>query len=254
MIESPSPSASNTASVALITGASRGIGRALALEFARRGVHVIALARTVGALEELDDTIRALPQNTANTQGATLVPVDVTDYDALDRLGASIYERWGKLDFFIGNAAQLGAISPLAHTDQKTWDQVINTNLTANWRLLRSVDALLQAAPRAWAAFITSSVAQSCRAYWGPYAVSKAGLEALAKLYAAETTTTSIHTVLANPGALRTNMRKAAFPGEDASLLNTPDDFAAALVDLLMGDTLKTSSFFDYPQQTLSPF
>jgi NAD(P)-dependent dehydrogenase (short-subunit alcohol dehydrogenase family) len=213
--------------LALITGASRGLGRALALELAKTGAHIIAVARTVGALEELDDDIKAVGGS------ATLVPLNVTDFDALDRLGASIHERWGKLDICIGNAGWLGPISPIHHVDSKSWDQVIATNVTANWRLIRAMDPLLRAAPHGRAVFITSNAAQSCKAYWGPYSVSKAALEALVKTYAHETLTTPIRAMLVNPGPMRTAMRRAAYPGEDAETLPLPEEIVRHILPLL---------------------
>ncbi len=167
--------------IALVTGASRGIGRAVALELARSGAHVVALARTQGALEELDDEIRALGGE------ATLAPCDIVDFDALDRLGAALFERWGKLDVFVGNAGVLGPLSPLGHVDVKDWTRLMAVNVTANWRLIRSLDALLRASGAARVAFVTSSAAHKATPYWGPYAVSKAALETLARTYAAET-------------------------------------------------------------------
>src|ERR1700742_704700 len=190
--------------VALVTGASRGIGRALALELARAGAHVVAIARTQGALEELDDAIRAVVSE------ATLVPCDLKDHEALDRLGAALYERWGKLDVFIGNAGLLGPLSPLGHVDPPKWDDVMNVNVTANWRLLRSLDLLLRKSEAGRVLFLTSGVAHRAefKPYWGPYAVSKAALEALARTYAAETATiTKVKVMLVNPGPLRTRMR-----------------------------------------------
>lgn len=236
--------------VALVTGASRGIGRALALELAREGAHVIALARTQGALEELDDEIRALGG------GATLAPCDLADFNALDRLGATIFERWGKLDVFVGNAGMLGTLSPLGHVDLKAWDRVMAVNLTANWRLIRSLDPLLRASGAGRVAFVTSSVGHCTpmRPYWGPYAISKAALEALARTYAAETSGTGITVMIANPGALRTRMRAQAMPGEDPQKLRTPGEFAAKCVALLRPDWQETARLYDFPTDRLRDF
>ena len=170
--------------VAVVTGASRGIGRAAALALAEAGAHVIALARTQGALEELDDQIRGMGGS------ATLVPVNLKDYPALDRLGAAIHERWGRLDILLGNAGILGEVAPITHIDQPVWDEVMAVNVTANWRLIRSLDPLLRASDAGRALFVTSAAAHKCLAYWGPYSVSKAALEALVRTYAAETVTT----------------------------------------------------------------
>src|SRR5271169_2037616 len=163
--------------VALVTGASRGIGRATAIALARQGAHIVALARTVGGLEELDDEIKK------EGSSATLVPLDLRDFDALDRLGASLYARFKKLDILVGNAGQLGTLSPLGHLDPKTWDEVFAVNVTANWRLIRSLDPLLRASGAGRVAFITSGAASRAdlRAYWGPYATSKAALDARAR-------------------------------------------------------------------------
>ncbi|MBO0734913.1 MAG: SDR family NAD(P)-dependent oxidoreductase, partial [Methylocapsa sp.] len=173
--------------IALVTGASRGIGRAVALELARAGAHVIALARTQGGLEELDDAIRE-----AGSQ-ATLVPCDLKDFDALDRLGAAIYQRWGMLDVFIANAGLLGPLTPLAHIDPKQWDEIVSVNVTANWRLIRSLDLLLRNAAAGRVVFITSAAghAANLRPYWGACAVTKAALDALARTYASETANVS---------------------------------------------------------------
>ena len=195
--------------VAVVTGASRGIGRAAALALAEAGAHVIALARTQGALESLDDEIRA------KGGSATLVPVNLKDLEALDRLGAAIHERWGKLDILLGNAGQLGELAPITHVDQPVWDEVMAVNVTANYRLIRSLDPLLRASDAGRAIFVTSGAAHKHKAYWGVYSVSKAALDALVRTYAAETVTTRVKAMLLNPGPLRTNMRRAAMPGED---------------------------------------
>lgn len=237
--------------VALVTGASRGIGHAIALELARAGAHVIALARTQGALEELDDAIRAAGSE------ATLVPCDITDFAALDRLGAAIHERWKKLDILIGNAGELGTITPLAHLDPKTWDQVLAVNVTANWRLIRALDMPLRAAEAGRVLFITSGIAHRAdyRPYWGGYAVSKAALDALARTYAAETATTSnVKVMLANPGQLRTRMRAKAMPGEDPLTLKTPEDFAPKLLQFLMPSSSQTGKLYDFPTDTILSF
>jgi NAD(P)-dependent dehydrogenase (short-subunit alcohol dehydrogenase family) len=234
--------------VAVVTGASRGIGRAVAVELAKAGAHVIALARTQGALEELDDSIR--------TQGgaATLVPADVRDYEALDRLGAAVHQRWGKLDILIGNAGVLGDIAPLTHVDPVVWEATMAVNVTANWRLIRSLDPLLRASDAGRAVFVTSGAAHNLRAYRGPYSVSKAALEALAITYAAETASTPVRVMLVNPGPLRTAMRAAVMPGEDPTTLKTPEDFAPHVVRLASPDWTETGKIYDFPQnRVLTP-
>jgi NAD(P)-dependent dehydrogenase (short-subunit alcohol dehydrogenase family) len=227
--------------VAVVTGASRGIGRAAALALAEAGAHVIALARTQGALEELDDQIR--------TKGgsATLVPVNLKDYPALDRLGAAIHERWGRLDILLGNAGILGEVAPITHIDQPVWDEVMAVNVTANWRLIRSLDPLLRASDAGRALFVTSAAAHKCLAYWGPYSVSKAALEALVRTYAAETVTTPVRVMLINPGPLRTAMRRAAMPGEDPNTLRTPDELAPHIVRLADPSWTETGKIYDFP-------
>jgi NAD(P)-dependent dehydrogenase (short-subunit alcohol dehydrogenase family) len=237
--------------IALVTGASRGIGRAIALELARRGAHVVALARTQGALEELDDEIRAFGQE------ATLVPCDVRDYDGLDRLGLAIYERWKRLDIMVGNAGVLGPVSPLAHVDPPQWDQVMAVNVTSNWRLIRSLDSLLRASDAGRAVFVTSGVGSRAQMnpYMGPYSISKAALDALARTYAAETAATSnIKVMIANPGPLRTGMRAALMPGEDPLTLRTPEDFAPHVADMCAPDWTETGKLFDFSTGTMKQF
>jgi NAD(P)-dependent dehydrogenase (short-subunit alcohol dehydrogenase family) len=229
--------------VALVTGASRGIGRAAALALARAGCHVVALARTVGGLEELDDAIKR------DGGRATLVPADLTDFAALDRLGAAIAKRWGRLDILIGNAGLLGPITPLGHVEPAAWERVMAVNVTANWRLLRAVDTSLRASPNGRVVLVSSGAATACRAYWGPYSVSKAALEALARTYAAETVTTPIRVMLLNPGPLRTAMRAEAMPGEDPMTLKTPQDLAPWFVKLTDPEWAETGKVFDFPRE-----
>lgn len=212
--------------LALITGASRGIGAAVAKRFAREGAHVVLVARTVGGLEETDDAIRA------ESGAATIVPLDLLDGDKIDQLGASLFERFGKLDVLVGNAATLGDLSPVAHVTPKQWDQVMALNVTANYRLIRSLDPLLRASDAGRAMFVTSGAARSASAYWGPYATSKAALEVMAKCYAAETVKTSVRVNIIDPGVVRTAMRAQAFPGEDPEIHPAPDAIAGIFVDL----------------------
>ena len=212
--------------IALVTGASRGIGRATALALARGGAHIIATARTQGGLEDLDDEIKAAGST------ATLVPADLKDFAAIDRLGAAIFERWGRLDVLVGNAGMLGKITPLGHMDPKEWDEVMAVNVTSNWRLIRSLDPLLRASDAGRAIFVTSGLASKCWAYWGGYSISKAALEALVKTYAAENATTAVRANLVSPGPVRTKMRATAMPGEDPETLPTPDAVAAQLIEM----------------------
>ena len=216
--------------VALVTGASRGIGRAAALGLAEAGAHVIAVARTVGGLEELDDEIKKIGGT------ATLVPLDLKDYAGIDRMGATIFERWGKLDALLGNAGILGALTPLTHLQPKVWDDLIAINLTANWRLIRSLDPLLRLSDAGRALFVSSAAAHYNRPFWGGYAVSKAALEAMVKTYAGELTGTTVKANLLNPGPTRTGMRAQAMPGEDPMTLPAPEELAPLIVDLLSPD------------------
>lgn len=231
--------------IAVVTGASRGIGRAVALALAREGTHVVALARTQGALEDLDDAIRALGGS------ATLVPVDLKDADALDRLGAGLFERWGRLDVLVANAGLLGPIAPLGHVDPKSFADVMAVNVTANWRLVRSLDPLLRASESGRAIFVTSGAAHAAKAYWGAYGASKAALDILARTYAAETETTAIRVMLVNPGPLRTRMRAMAMPGEDPETLRTPDDLAPHILRLASPAWTETGKLYDFPRDAI---
>ena len=226
--------------IAVVTGASRGIGRAAAVALAEAGAHIVALARTQGGLEDLDDAVRAVGST------ATLVPVDLKDFDALDRLGAALHERWGKLDILVGNAGVLGEIAPITHIDQPIWDDVMAVNVTANYRLLRSLDPLLRASDAGRAIFLTSGAAHKATAYWGVYAISKAALEVLVRTYAAETATTPIRAMLLSPGPLRTAMRQKAMPGEDPNTLKTPEDLAPHIVTLASPSWTETGKVYDF--------
>jgi NAD(P)-dependent dehydrogenase (short-subunit alcohol dehydrogenase family) len=218
--------------VVLVTGASRGIGYAAAIEAARRGAHVVAVARTVGGLEELDDEIQDLGSS------ATLVPLDLRDGDAIDRLGAAIFERWGALDGLVANAGQLGVLSPLPHVKPEDFDKVMAVNVTANYRLLRATDLLLRQSTAGRAVFVSSSASRSAKPFWGLYAGSKAALDALAKSYAGEVAQTKVRVNVFDPGAVRTAMRAKAMPGEDPNTLPKPADIAPKLIDML-SPTLK---------------
>jgi NAD(P)-dependent dehydrogenase (short-subunit alcohol dehydrogenase family) len=228
--------------IALVTGASRGIGHATALALAKAGAHVVAVARTVGGLEELDDAIRALGGS------ATLVPLDLKDYPGIDRLGAALQERFGRLDVLIGNAGILGPLSPLGHVEPMAWDAVMAVNVTANWRLIRALDPLLRRSTAGRVVFISSGVAALALAYWGPYAASKAALEVLARTYAAETATTNVRVNVLTPGPIRTNMRAQAMPGEDPMTLETPDRVAEKIVELCLPSMQQSGKLYAYPQ------
>jgi NAD(P)-dependent dehydrogenase (short-subunit alcohol dehydrogenase family) len=214
--------------IALITGASRGLGAAAALAYAKEGAHVVLVARTVGGLEAVDDKVKAIGGQ------ATLVPLDMTDGPGLDRLGAALHERFGKLDVLLGNAALLGTLSPLGHIEPKTFDEVMAVNVTANWRLIRSMDPLLRASDAGRAIFITSGVSRRVIPFWGSYAISKAALDMLVGIYAAEVADTKVRVNLYNPGATRTGMRASAFPGEDPNTLPKPEAHAEGLIQLAM--------------------
>lgn len=226
--------------VAVVTGATRGIGWAVAEALGAAGAHVVAIGRTMGALEELDDAIRA-----KGGEAATLVPINLTDYDAIDRLGAALYERAGRLDILVGNAGTLGQLSPLGHIPPKVWDEVIGVNLTANWRLIRSLDPLLRQSSAGRAVFLTSDHARTAEPFWGALAASKAGLEALVKTYANEVKHTNVRVNLVDPGPTRTHFRGRAFPGEDKETLTPPGQHAAAILALLTPACLEHGSTID---------
>jgi NAD(P)-dependent dehydrogenase (short-subunit alcohol dehydrogenase family) len=226
--------------IALVTGASRGIGAALALQLAQAGYHVVAVARTVGGLEELDDKIRAADGT------ATLVPLDMRDYDGIARLALSLNERYGRLDVLVGNAGILTTPSPLGHIEPKTWDDVIAINVTANWQLIRTFDALLQRSQAGRAVFITSGVASMARPYFGVYAASKSALDALVRTYAAECATTPVRVNLFSPGQTRTRMMATAFPGVDPETLPTPEEVAKAIVPLCLPSCTEIGKFYDF--------
>lgn len=214
--------------VALITGASRGIGEAVAKAYSRAGAHVVLTARNTRALEALDDQIKA------EGGTATLIPLDLLDFAKVDTLGPALAEKFGRLDIFVGNAGMLGTLGPLGHTDAKEWDQVVGLNLTANFRLIRTLDPLLRASDAGRVIFVSSSAAEGYRAYWGAYAATKAALESLARTYKSETEQTNVHVNIVDPGKTRTKMRATAFPGENPETLKTPDDIVQTFLDLAM--------------------
>lgn len=216
--------------IALITGASRGIGAALAKAFAAEGAHVVLTARNTAALERLDDDIR-----TAGGQ-ATLIPLDLLDFAKVDMLGPALAEKFGRVDIFVANAGMLGTLTPLPHAEAAEWDRVFGVNVTANFRLIRTLDPLLRASDAGRAIFVTSGAAHGARAYWGAYAASKAALESMARSYAAETAQTPLRVNIVDPGRVRTKMRAEAYPGEDPMTLPAPDDIVETFIALASPD------------------
>jgi NAD(P)-dependent dehydrogenase (short-subunit alcohol dehydrogenase family) len=212
--------------IALVTGASRGIGRAAALGLAKAGAHVIIIARSTGQLETLDDEIQAVGGS------STLVQLDLRKGDRVDQLGPTLYQRWQHLDILFANAGILGPLSPLSHVTEDGFMTTLETNLVSNWRLIRTLAPLMAKSDAARAIFITSGAAAGKYAYWGPYATSKAGLEALVKTWAHENTNTSLRANLINPGAMRTQMRAKAFPGEDPNSLPAPEELVPLILEL----------------------
>ena len=225
--------------LALVTGATRGIGRAVALAYAAEGAHVILVGRTTGALEEVDDEIRAKDAK------ATLLTLDLKAQDKIDALGPTIFQRWGKLDILVGNAGILGPLSPLGHVTADAWSDVLEINLTANWRLIRTLDPLLRRSDAGRAIFVSSGAASSTPAYWGPYAASKAALEAMVKVYAEEVANTPVRVNLVNPGPTRTGMRSKAFPGEDPASLRPPEHVTETFVRLAEAACTDNGRLFD---------
>ena len=234
--------------IALVTGASRGIGRATALALAREGAHVVAVARTVGALEEIDDAARAAGA------AATLVPLDMRDYPGIYRLAAALNERYQRLDIMIGNAAVVGQRSPLDHIEPQDWDEALAVNVTANWHLIRAMDPLLKRSKAGRAVLVTSGAATHARAYSGAYSVSKAALNVLGQIYAAETASTPLRVNLFNPGPTRTRMRAAVMPGEDPMTLPTAEAVADKLVELCLPSMTETGKLYDFRAGKLLDF
>ncbi|MBX9464710.1 MAG: SDR family NAD(P)-dependent oxidoreductase [Aquamicrobium sp.] len=234
--------------VAVVTGASRGIGYFLAKELAAAGAHVVAVARTIGGLEELDDEIKA--EKAISGKGeATLVPLDLADGAGVDRLGGAIHERWGKLDILVANAGVLGVISPLGHVEAKVFEKVMAVNVTATWRLIRSVDPLLRLSDAGRAIVLSSGAAHSAKAFWGPYAASKAAVEAMVRSWADETKNLPLRINAVNPGATRTAMRAQAVPGEDPQILPHPSEIARKIAPLASPALTETGLIFDAPSE-----
>jgi NAD(P)-dependent dehydrogenase (short-subunit alcohol dehydrogenase family) len=234
--------------IALVTGASRGIGYATVRALAKAGAHVVAVARTQAGLEELDDEIR-------NDGGsATLVPLNLTDFDGIARLGAALNERHGKLDILVGNAGVAGPSSPLGHIELKQWADVIAVNVTANFQLIRCMEPLLRQSDAGRVVFVTSAAASKAPGYLGPYAASKAALETLARTWATETASTEIRINLFDPGPIRTRMRATVFPGEDPLTLDTPEQAAEFIVPMCARDWSETGKLYDYRTRSLLSF
>lgn len=217
--------------IALVTGASRGIGYESALALARAGAHIVAVARTQGGLEELDDTIRV-----ETGERATLVPLDLAEGDGIDHLGGALHQRFGRLDILVHAGAMLGGLSPVSHFDPKQWDKITAVNYTAVYRLIRSFEPLLKAAPAGRAIFVTSGVASRPRAFWGAYAATKAGMEAMVRSWADEIENSTVRAMIVDPGRMRTRMRAEAFPAEDAASLTHPSEIGPLMVELCLGD------------------
>ena len=224
--------------IALITGASRGIGAALAERLAREGAHLVLTGRTVGGLEETDDRVRAAGGS------ATLVPFDLREFIKIDELAAALYERYGRLDILIGNAGEFGVFSPLGHIDPALWGEIVDLNLTANWRLIRAMDPLLRAAEHGRAVFVTTALARDALPYYGPYAVSKAGLEAMVRIYAGEVARTPVRVNLLDPGIVRTRLRARIFPGENLATVPSPESVVDAFLPLVLEECSRNGEIF----------
>jgi NAD(P)-dependent dehydrogenase (short-subunit alcohol dehydrogenase family) len=226
--------------VALITGASRGIGRAVALRYAAEGAHVILIARTVASLEEVDDEIQALGGT------ATLVPMNLRDFDKIDQMGQALYDRYGKIDILVGNAGVLGDMTPMSQLKVKMWNEVMDTNVTANWRLIRSMEPLLKQSDAGRAIFLSSGTTKGPRAYWAAYAVSKAALENMVQTWSMELNKTNVKANLIDPGATRTRMRAQAYPGENPDNLKSPEELSDLFVELALPSCEKQGEVVRY--------
>jgi NAD(P)-dependent dehydrogenase (short-subunit alcohol dehydrogenase family) len=233
--------------IVLVTGASRGIGYFAAREAGRQGAHVIAVARTVGGLEELDDEIKAAGSET------TLVPLDLTDFAGIDRLGKAIFDRWGRLDGLVANAGMLGAVTPVPHIDPKEFDKVLAVNVTANYRLIRSLDLLLRQSAAGRAVFVSSGIVPYAVPYFGTYAMTKMALEGMVKVYAAELAQTTVRVNAMNPGPLRTALRAKGFPGEDPESLKSPEVVAPDIVRMLAPAYAANGMLFNFENGETTP-
>ncbi len=234
--------------IALVTGASRGIGYATARALAKAGAHIIAVARTQGGLEELDDEIRK------DGGTATLVPLSLTDFDGIARLGAALHERHGKIDVLVGNAAVASTSSPLGHIELKAWTDMMAINVNANFQLIRCMEPLLKQSDAGRAVFLTSGAASKALAYWGPYAASKSALDTLVRVWANETASTNLRVNLFSPGPIRTRMRAQVFPGEDPMTLDTPEQVAEFILPMCTPDWTETGKLYDYKARKLLSF
>lgn len=224
--------------LALVTGASRGIGYYSALTLAREGAHVIAVARTVGGLEELDDQIQS------EGGSVTLVPLDLLDFDGIDRLGGSIHERWGKLDVLVANAGMLGGLSPIEHFDPKTFEKVLALNVTSNWRLMGSMSQLLRASEAARVIFMTAEAGLSFKPFWGAFAASQAALRALVITWARENEKTNMRINMLDPAPMRTALRAAAMPGEDKESVTHPSEISDSICHLTRADLMENGATY----------
>lgn len=222
--------------VAVVTGASRGIGYAVAKVLAARGFHIVAVARTVGGLEELDDEIKAAGSS------STLVPLDLRDFDAIDNLGLALFQRFGRIDALVGNAGVFGVSTPLAHLKPKDFSDVFDVNVVANYRLLRSMDPLLRRSEAGRVVFLTSDFSRANKPFFGPYAASKAALNAAVLTYAAEIANSDIRCNLFDPGPVRTALRGRAFPGENPDALQKASEVAPFVADLCAPDIVFNGS------------
>jgi NAD(P)-dependent dehydrogenase (short-subunit alcohol dehydrogenase family) len=240
-------STSLSGKIVLVTGASRGIGYQAALEAGRRGAHVIAVARTVGGLEDLDDEIKAAGGE------ATLVPLDLREFDAIDRLGKEIFDRWGRLDGFVGNAGIAGTLSPVGHIDPREFEQALALNVTANYRLIRSFDALLRQSEAGRALFISSGIVTASVPFFGTYTSTKMALDGLVRVYAAEMANTKVRVNAFNPGPLRTALRAKAIPGEDPMSLDHPSVVAPKIADMIAPEWTENGMLFDRDTGKLRP-
>lgn len=234
--------------VALITGASRGIGAVVAERFGREGAHLVLAARTVGGLEETDDRVRAAGGT------ATLVPLDLRDFGKIDELGAALCDRYGRLDILVANAAEFGVFSPLGHIDPNAWSDVLSLNLTANWRLLRAMDPLLRMATAGRAVFVTTRLARDALPYYGAYAVSKAGLETMARIYAGEVSRTNVRANLLDPGIARTRLRATIFPGENPETVPPPECVTDAFLELALPECTRNGEIVAFSDKKPQAF
>ena len=213
--------------VALVTGASRGLGRSIAKSLALGGAELILVGRTISALEELDDEIKSIGSK------STIVPMDLEDNEKIDILGGEINKKWGKLDILVSNAGIVGEITPISHLDPKIWNKVINLNLNVNFRLIRSFEPLLKNSDKSYAIFISDNNIKKINPFWAAYNISKLGLETLVETWKKEITLTNINAIVFNPGDMKTDLRASFMPGEKNNDLSTPEDISKKIIDLI---------------------